>query len=83
MPTTLVQRLVIALCLVAMLAVPLAGVVPSEASDTSTYRWAVKQTPFTVMAGANLSGEWPSIMRTAVKAWDKNETVFIKQVSGG
>lgn len=83
MPTTHVQRLVIALCLLAMLAVPLAGVAPSEASETSTYRWAVKQTPFTVMAGANLSGEWSSIMRTAVKAWDKNETVYIKQVSGG
>ncbi len=81
-PTTLVQRLVIALCLLATVGMPLASVVPSSASGTNSYRWAVKQTPFTVMAGANLTGDWSGIMQTAVNAWDKNDTVTIKKVSG-
>jgi hypothetical protein len=82
-PTTLVQRLVIAFCMLATVGVPLASVLPSSASSASgSYRWAVKQTPFTVMAGANLTGDWLGIMSTAVKQWDKNETVTIKKVSG-
>ena len=81
-PTTLVQRLIIAICMLATVGVPLISVMPSSASTTNSYRWAVKQTPFTVMAGANLSGDWSSIMQTAVKAWDKNDTVTIKKVAG-
>jgi predicted Zn-dependent protease len=77
-----VQRLVIALCLLATVGMPLASGLPSEASGTNSYRWAVKQTPFTVMAGANLTGDWPDIMQTAVNQWDKNDTVTIKKVSG-
>lgn len=82
MPTTLVQRLIIAFCLLATVGVPLVSVAPSSASETSTYRWAVKQTPFTVMAGANLTGDWSGIMQTAVDQWDKNDTVTIKKVGG-
>lgn len=81
-PTTLVQRLVIALCLLATVGVPLANVMPSSASESTSYRWAVRQVPFTVMAGDNLTGDWSGIMQTAVRAWDKNDTVTIKQVSG-
>jgi hypothetical protein len=80
--TTLVQRLIIAFCLLATIGVPLASVLPSSASSTNGYRWAVKQTPFTVMAGENLTGEWSGIMQTAVNAWDKNDTVTIKRVAG-
>ncbi len=82
MQTTLVQRLIIAFCLLATIGVPLASVLPSSASSTNGYRWAVKQTPFTVMAGENLTGEWSGIMQTAVNAWDKNDTVTIKRVAG-
>lgn len=81
-PTTLVQRLIIVLCMLATVGVPLTGVMPSSASSTKSYRWAVKQTPFTVMAGANLSGDWSGIMSTAIKQWDKNDTVTIRKVSG-
>jgi predicted Zn-dependent protease len=80
-PTTLVQRLVIAICMLATVGVPLTSVLPSSAQG-SNYRWAVKQTPFTVMAGANLTGDWSGIMTTAVNQWDKNDTVTIKKVSG-
>lgn len=82
MRISLVQRLIIALCLLATMIVPLTSVLPSSASSTNGYRWAVKQTPFTVMAGANLTGDWQSIMQTAVNQWDKNDTVTIKKVSG-
>jgi hypothetical protein len=69
--------------MLATVAVPLASVLPSSASSANgNYRWAVKQTPFTVMAGANLTGDWSGIMSTAVKQWDKNDTVTIKKVSG-
>jgi hypothetical protein len=81
-PTTLVQRLIIAICLLATVGVPLTSVVPTSASTTNSYRWAVKQVPFTVKAGSNLTGEWPGIMQTAIKAWDKNDTVTIKKVAG-
>jgi hypothetical protein len=81
-PTTIVQRLIIAFCLLATVGVPLASVMPSLASESSTYRWAVKQTPFTVMAGDNLTGDWSGIMQTAVNEWNKNDTVTIKKVSG-
>ena len=80
-PTTLVQRLIIVLCMLATVGVPLTGVLPSSAKG-SNYRWAVKQTPFTVMAGTNLSGDWSGIMSTAVNQWNKNDTVTIKKVSG-
>ena len=81
-PTTLVQRLVIVICMLATVGVPLTSVLPSSAKGSANYRWAVKQTPFTVMAGANLTGDWSGIMSTAVKQWDKNDTVTIKKVSG-
>lgn len=81
-PTTFVQRLVIVICMLATVGVPLTSVLPSSAKGSSDYRWAVKQTPFTVMAGANLTGDWSGIMSTAVKQWDKNDTVTIKKVSG-
>ncbi|MFT4040532.1 MAG: hypothetical protein QM692_20295 [Thermomicrobiales bacterium] len=83
MPGTFLQRLVIVFCLVATIAIPLSNAQPSFASETAGYHWARKVTPFTVMAGANLTGDWPSFMKTAVTNWDKNDTVKIKQVSGG
>ena len=61
-------------------------VVPVAATmaDTSaaSYHWARNRSQFTLEVGDNVSGKWDRILRRALGAWNKNDTVTLDQVNG-
>lgn len=77
------QQIVIVMCALALLLVPLTDAIPAFASQTSAYHWARKSVPFTVQTGNNVSGGWNSLLNDAISEWNKGDTVFLKEVSGG
>jgi hypothetical protein len=63
-----------------LVAVPVA----SSMADTSaaSYHWARKRPQFTLKVGDNVSGDWNTYLRGALKDWNENDTVTLDKVSG-
>jgi len=80
---SLAQRFVIAICILAIMFVPLASVAPTVASDTpNSFHWARKPSQFTVQAVSNVDGVWNKLLDDAIDDWNKSDTVTIKEKSG-
>jgi hypothetical protein len=67
------------LCAAILLLQPLATTV---ASQTGSYHWARKVTPFSLRFGNNVSGSWSSYFSQALSEWNKNDTIALKAVGG-
>lgn len=82
MTRKLAQQFVIVACALALLLAPFVATEQSLASSTNAFHWARKQSQFTIQAGNNVSGGWNSLLKTAIKQWNKSDVVTIKEVSG-
>jgi predicted Zn-dependent protease len=77
------QRLVIAICLLAITIVPLMSTTPTVASDQpNEFHWAREKSQFTVQAVNDVDGVWKKLLDQAVDNWNKSDVVTIKEVSG-
>jgi hypothetical protein len=58
--------------------------VASSMADASaaSYHWARKRPQFTLKVGDNVSGDWNTYMRKALKDWNMNDTVTLDKVRG-
>lgn len=85
MTRRLAQQFIIVVCALALMIVPLASIAPTSASNepSGSFHWGRKPSQFTVQAGNNVSGNWDSLLRTAISQWNKGDAVTIKEVSGG
>jgi hypothetical protein len=59
--------------------------VASSMADTSaaSFHWARKRPQFTLKVGDNVSGDWNTYLRKALKNWNENDTVTLDKVGGG
>ena len=81
MTRKLAHQLVLAGFAMALLLAPVATVLASNVG--SGYHWGRKTTQFTLQVGDDVDGVWNKFLGNAIQDWNKNDTVTLKQVSGG
>jgi hypothetical protein len=74
------ELVVFGLLAVVLVVVPVA----SNLADASaaSYHWARKRPQFTLDVGDNVSGDWNTYLRRALRDWNKNDAVTLDKVGG-
>jgi hypothetical protein len=76
----LASQLVLAVFALALMLAPVATVLATNVG--SGYHWGRKTSQFTLQVGDNVGGGWDKFLSDALKDWNKNGTVTLKEVGG-
>jgi hypothetical protein len=79
------RKLAVQVVFVAFAVALMAGsLAPALATPTgSGFHWGRKPSEFTLRIGDNVNGDWESRLRRTIAEWNGNDTITLREVSGG